>query len=506
MSIKIKKTIQKKLHKDYTLYLPTLSAVILGTAFLNTHFYIFGFIGLLPFIWFIFHLTKFSKQQIIRSIYWSGLVYGSIIFAWELQTSPSSWTALEGSLSIVTKILAWTLSAFIFSIGFWLLARYILRFRHQPRTILVTLPFVWALMELTRTYLFAIITYGPGSSISPNWNLGVLGLTLMPTPLAYISRFVGLLGSTIVVVLINIAMYFIIVKRRYMVAAYICTPLLLLSVIGYILFQPNTSNIFVSSIHLESTDTLEAWDSIPLPEKNTDILVAPEYSLIFNNKNYETFLKNSLGPQTTLITSVATDGKPGQNELTLYETGGGFVNKQPKTFLIAGGEYMPYIFSGFFKAIKQEYLTKAFNDSQQIKKGSTPEQAVQLHKVKTGSLVCSGVLALSEYRRLTNEGAEVLTNSASLSLIANASLYHVQEGYLTRFHSIANARPFIHSSRSGESYILDANGTEKAHATGNSQLLNAQVKASNRKTPYTILGEWTVLLGIIFTLVYIRRF
>lgn len=156
---------------------------------------------------------------------------------------------------------------------------------------------------------------------------------------------------------------------------------------------------------------------------------------------------------------------------------------------------MPYVFSGVFSAINQSYLTKAFNDSQQVKPGIQPELPIQTSNLLLGSLVCSGVAALNEYRGMTHKGAEILTNSASLSLIASASLFHEQATHLTQFQAIANARPFVQSSRSGESYILSANGKRLVETKGNTKAIATIVQSSNKKTLYSVIGEWTLVVG-----------
>ncbi len=483
------------LTKDYTWILPFISSSVLALAFLSRQFYWTVIVGLIPLIIFCLRAGQYSTKQIIRPVYWSGFMYLLCVFAWELQTSPSRWTELQGPFAILTKIFVWIMCAFIASIGFWLLGRYIVYMKSQPRILILILPVVWALTEFIRVYVFSVVNYGPGASLSPNWNLGIVGLGLMPSPLVYLARFVGLYGMSMAVVAINIAIYCLISRRQLRTAGLTLAFLVLLSFAGYRLYQPSGKVLKVGAVHLGVNDGLNTWDPVPLPAKDLDLLVVPEYSLFFDNKEYEEFARQNFGEKTTLITSVTGDSSPSTNILTFYNTKDGIISQQPKTFLIAGGEYMPYSMSGLFKLINQDYLTESFNQTQQVKRGATAEHPVMVSDMHVGSLVCSGVLALNEYRHLTYEGAEVLTNSASLSLISSASLYHAQESYLTRFHTVANARPFIQASRSGESYILTSQGKYISKASGDSNLLSGEIKTSQRKTLYTYFGEWTLLVG-----------
>lgn len=464
-------------------------------------------IALIPFCYFVTHCASYPTKHIKRAIYWPGFIYGLSVFAWELQTTPSRWTTLGGTLAIFSKIFVWLLCASIVSIEFWMLGIFVSKFRHRLSALLVGLPAMWALSEFLRTFFFSVITYGPGGSFSPNWNLGLIGMSLMSTPLAYISRFTGMYGMSVIAVLINIALFQIIQRRHSLLSSGVLLFVLTGSMLGYKLYQPNGNYVATSAVHLAPSDSLDNWAPVDLPGRNTQLLVAPEYSLFFDNPDYQTFAANNFGGRTVLVTSLGSSSKPPNNILTYYKPDRGLFNQQAKTFLVTGGEYMPYILSVLYKTINQEYLIKTFNETQQVRKGVTPEYVVDIDGLKTGGLVCSGVLALNEYRRLSKNGAEILTNSASLAVITGASLYHTQESYLTRFHSIANARPFIQASRSGESYIIDSNGSKLVASSGQSKLISAVVRTSKKRTLYSMLGEWSLIASILLlTLLYARSF
>lgn len=502
----------KRVHGWQLLALPSISFGLLVVPLLARWTNWLCLVALVPLVYFCQHATKLSPKTITRAIYWPGLVYGLATYAWILQTSPSSWTALQGNLTLLIKALVWLAAALTVSVHFWLLGRFVAHFRKQPVLLLWSLPVIWALAELARVYSFAVAGYGPGGSLSPNWNLGLAGLGAMATPLAYASRLVGLYGMSMVVVGVNTALFLLAAKHARRVAALMLASVVALAGFGYLLYQPTGPAQTVAALHLEAKGTLEkGWPADTAktdeagPLKDAQLVVLPEYSLFFKDPNHAAFSRQQLRPDATIITSVASTEQPSRNILTMYRPDKGVVSQQSKTFLIAGGEYMPYLFSGFFSAINQSYLTRSFNDSQQVRRGALAEQPVQLGNTRVGSLVCSGVLALNEYRRLTDNGAQVLTNSASLSLLAGASLYHEQESYLTRFHAVSNARPFVQASRSGESYIMNSNGHYLATARGENKLLRATVQTSAKKTVYSQVGEWTLLAGPLLLLMFRKR-
>lgn len=117
-----------------------------------------------------------------------------------------------------------------------------------------------------------------------------------------------------------------------------------------------------------------------------------------------------------------------------------------------------------------------FTYSQQVTPGEKFEKPYNNVRFSVGALACSGVTALNEYRRLTQQGADILVNSASLSFLTNKSSYHVYAYNMSRFQAVSNNRPFVQASRSGESYILDnqANVIAKYHGN-NTSIINAQL-------------------------------
>lgn len=491
---------KQKKNINKILLLPSLSLGLLSLPLIDRGLYFIAAFALIPFIIFLRGCAKCSVKQISRAVYWPGFAYGLVVYMWELQTTPSSWTALQGNLALFGKIAAWLLSAFTVSIGFWIMSRFIVYFKANTRLLMFSIPVVWALSEVLRVYSFSYIMFGPGASLSPNWNLGLIGLNLMATPLGFTSRLFGIYGLSMVAVMFNIALLLLMSRKNYKSGLYMILILICTCVFSYVLYKPTGRHIRVSAVHLARADNLQRWPSDINLKPDTDILVLPEYSLFFDNKNYEDFSRKNLMPDTLVITSVSTNEKPDRNLLTAFQPNRGIISQQAKTFLVAGGEFMPYIFSVFFSAINQNNLTITFNQTQQIIRGARPEEPINSNKLRVGSLVCSGVLALNEYRRLAASGSQLLTNSASLSIISSASLYHNQESNLTRFHAVANARSFVQASRSGESYIINSNGDYLAVTKGETAIINGTVQTNDVKTIYTLLGEWTLFLGPFYLL------
>mgnify|MGYP001158985027 CR=1 FL=1 len=485
---------KKKIPAQHLVLLaPSVTSILLGTTLLTTSLSWMVFVGLCPLIAFCYASSSLSKKQIFWSMYVAGVIYFCFSFACILQTSPNRWTELDGAFATIVKILIWLLISLAMGSQFAMLGLCINRLKHAADRLISLLPVAWIGCELLRNYLFAFINYGPGASIGPNWNLGNLGATAAGTPLVFMARFVGLYGLSLAVVLINIAVYCF-MKRDFRSGIAVLLPIALLTTIAWRSYQPSQKSISIAAIHFVSDEPIKSSDQLPKLAKPVDILVLPEYSRIFDTPDYSSYATTNLTKNGTIVTTVEAGSKPPTNQLTFYSQSTGFISKQDKTFLVAGGEYEPYLVQAIFFGLGRSYITKSFNDTQQIHRGYIAERPVRAPNVTIGALACSGVINISEYQRLTKAGAEVLANPASLSLLNSASSYHIQETYLTRFHAVANARPFVQASRSGQSFILSSDGRRLNSSGEELSAITHDVRAPKQRTVYSLFGELSSLL------------
>ena len=184
------------------------------------------------------------------------------------------------------------------------------------------------------------------------------------------------------------------------------------------------------------------------------------------------------------------------------------LSAQEKSFLVPGGEFMPYLMQGELYLTAQGATVREFEKSVALKKADHLETPVTVDGVSYGGLMCSGIVSPELYRRLANQGANVLINSTSLSAFTDKSLFHEQAQQILRFDAMANAKPFIQSAIGSRSYIIDSNGNFlKIAMPGKFAVVYDKITPSSTKTPYTRFGELVVPLSIIFLLwVLVRRF
>lgn len=469
--------------------LPVISSLVTGLAFLDVRLGFLVFIGVLPFIWYTRHAKELSSRQIIFDCCFAAFVFALIASCWILQTVPSNWVPIFGTEELVAKTLVWVWIAAFSSLSFGIvLGLLVAKMRKSPTRLLILLPLVWILAELTRSFTLALFLYGPDASLGPNWNYGSLGLGVASTPLAYISRFVGLHGLTAVAILVNVSIY-LALQKRYLSAMVVVGMLVVVNVTGWKLYQPDHSrSLHVAAYNLKSpTPSHKEWEGVRFPSKDVDLLVLPEYSNMLTYSATRELAISHFEPKTIIITSEGGQGdRPQTNDLVAYSGNGSVISRQSKTFLAPFGEYLPYATTKTLEISGQHEVLERFKNNSQVRRGDRPERTVSTEDFTVGSLVCSGTLNLGEYRRLANQGADVLTNSASLALLKEASLYRVQEYYQNRLHAVANAKPFVQSTRSGVSYVISSDG-KLLVSTDRQGFVETTVQLQPKRTIYTIL-------------------
>ncbi len=165
------------------------------------------------------------------------------------------------------------------------------------------------------------------------------------------------------------------------------------------------------------------------------------------------------------------------------------------------GEYVPYVTVGLFKAIGAQYVLNYFKNNRQITKAdsSSQEMLLQLGESRVGAGVCSSIIAPEDYRLLSKHGANVLTNSANLSIFSGSQIYGWHQRSMAKLMATANARTFIQAATSGPSFSYDKDGgilfnkDEKGAS-------DVSIQLNSRRTLYSIIGEYLSISGIAWIL------
>lgn len=437
------------------------------------------FFALIPLITYLPYINKKSVKQIVRDFYFGGFLLCAFANLFLFQIAPENWTVqLRGWFGLFSRFISWIIVCSFCALSYAGLGYALVKIKSNNKRLLF-LPFIFPIVELLRSYLFAFIAYGPHSNLSPNFNWGSIAVPASGTPLVYNSRILGFFGLTLLVVVINICLYLMLIKRKVLVPASILCVIAASTLLTWNIGNTQgDKTLKVASLHLSEKSDMTLIDSSLWPSQGTDLLVLPEYSAILKYKDYKKML-GRLSVNGVAISSMGNGRSPsGTNRMIILDRHGNIINYQDKTFLIPTGEYMPYGLQLSFRLIGKSQALTDFTYVQQLSKGSKPEYSFTTNdNVTIGALACSGIGALNGYNRLTQQGADILSNSASLAFLLPDSMYHTYARDMARFQAVSNNRSFVQSSRSGQSYIIDSQGTTLKVSDGQkNQLLQSTLK------------------------------
>lgn len=505
--------------------LPIVSAVVLATPFL---FYSAGWLSLicvLPFLYYLDYVSKNkSGKNYIFSIWAVGVIYFFVVVSWILNTRPDNWAYIEGWQGGIGLLVIYLILVSILSLQFLIFGLIYRKLKIQlfSKWSFVVLPAIWLVAEFLRSVLFSVISYGPNGSIGPFWNFGVLGFAAAVTPLGYLGRIVGLYGLSFAVVAINLAIFWLL-NKRFKLPLIVLGTISVLTIVAVVAFaNPKGSSISIGAVQLPPTDDnslttqyqqqlKQDMQQIGINNNSIDLLLLPEYSEFFTNDDgfAKDITKQYLDNTGGIITSINGSDKEGgnsSNDLVVYSPDGDIVARHEKQFLIPVGEYMPYIIATLLRVTGQSQALEINESTQTIKRGEHKEPTVNVGGRSIGALACSAAIAPELYRSMVAQGAEVLTNSASLGTFTYAPLYHAQSRQMARFDAIANARPFIQASTGAYSYFIDHNGefTYRTTKTGLS-FKELEIQTNTNLTWYSRFGEWVVFVSLILTTVLLVR-
>jgi apolipoprotein N-acyltransferase len=427
-------------------------------------------------------------------------LYSYCLFCWmwllEISLGQLASSVVVGKIMQIIILLVLTfLSALIYTMSLKLLFANL----RKTRKWLVPLKLAmwWAATELAVAWAVCIVWYGVGArldNVLPFTSLSHFGIWL---PLGYLSRFVGLNGLSGVMF-----MLFILSTRPNLRKLLRPTMIVVgvMTILAWGLYRvPNGPKVPVVLVS-ERNEQDKYLDAVQ--PKDVSLVIFPEYG--FNGIENETIssrvMPQNPGEKVYFVGSRFVYGTDNvKNQLVAGDTQKGYTYEIDKSRLIPAGEYVPYAVVGLLKAIGAQEVIDDFRQSRQIAKadGAPKEALLELGKMKVGAGICSSIIAPEDYRNLAKNGANLFTNSAFLGIFNNSQLYGWQHRSMAKLMATANARTFLQSGTSGPSFGYDNNGNQLFYIndTGTTEFL---VELNNRRTPYSLLGEYLGIGGILW--------
>ncbi len=327
--------------------------LVSSSAFLTASGFIWQGAGLLSIVGLVFLIVLLERSERVpqRQFLWYcalfGYVYCGLVLRWVFAINALD---LIGDTFFATLFtgLTYVLMVGALAVGF-VVSGYLYRQLNisvKNKTIIL-LPALWIIGEYIRSVFFSVFAMGDGGSLGHYWNFGVLGFSVMHSPLKYASRIVGSLGISFLLVLIAVALYQL-AHRRWRYAPLLLVPIVF-SVVGWRVYQnPGHTTLHVASVGLH--ESVEAGYETTLrealkAESALDAMVLPEYSnYFFNTEGSRTSATLPKGVQLVIDSASARHTDKIHNMVSFYQPDGTVLSQQAKSFLIPGGEYLPYIY------------------------------------------------------------------------------------------------------------------------------------------------------------------
>ena len=152
-----------------------------------------SFVALIPLFIYIHSSQNLSRKQLMFDFYIAGLIICLFAYYFLSQSTLETWAVgINGLLLFFIPFLTQFLLSVVSALAALVLGLVV--YYIKPKLRIYSLVILWPLAELLRSELFMIINYGPGGSLTPNFNFGALAIHASGTSLLYISRFVGFLS------------------------------------------------------------------------------------------------------------------------------------------------------------------------------------------------------------------------------------------------------------------------------------------------------------------------
>lgn len=492
----------------------TLSGIAVGFAFVAN---ISGLLLPLLLIPLFFIILPSKATYSLRKVLALGFVYflafHALVLSWFLDVELASLSAMSSPVATFMAVFSICVMSIVLSICMTPLSWALYHVKSRPinnRLIVITvLAAAWVVSEWLRSIGFSVFLYGEGGSIGDYWNFGSLGLAFMETPLASASRYIGMYGLSFLCVSIAVSIYFALTRQGYLPLASCIGIACIITIAGLHFDRVNSdgemSHASVLQSELERPDIYGENEIVNMSSHPKDLIVLAEYSGVYDPA-YPVYAKEFVADRLS-NEGVSLEVSDGDSErwfgtLEIRDKTGQITDTQTKELLIPTGEYLPFIITAFNDLTGQDAATRIFEKDRRVYKGEPPK-VIRTANLAIGPVACSGILGRNIFRSLSSDGAEVLTNSASLLVFNNSKTYFKQSLQMARFHAVANNRPFIQSSAGASSYAFDSDGRFIVFPEGtDSKFVDFTFQPKSKKTPYTIFGEWVLVLALSITVLF----
>ena len=502
-----------------------LSAVLQILSFPLPGLYVLSWIALGPLVVAILHgrtpetLQLNESRKLIPASPWQGFFLGYVCgVVWYVGTCYWVYDTMHEYGGLSAPIALFVLLLFALYLGlyhgaFGLLLSLLARRDPDHRLPLISAPFLWVAIELTRTRISGF-----------PWDL--LGITQVDNiPLTRIATVTGVYGLSFEIMLVNVAFAaaFLVPrnKRKTLLVASLAAAFLL-QVGRWVTLPPlpadRTAILLQQNLPVADTEpwTKDHFDSIlrefsadslnpaPPPTQHPDLIVWPESPAPFwtNDPLFRDAISN-LARQAqawVVVGSIGVDNtKAVFNSAALVSPTGEWDGRYNKMHLVPFGEYVPFASVFSFAG----GLTQAVGNFTH----GTLRAPLQAGDKKLGIFICYESIFPDEIRQLVAQGAQVLVNISNDGWYGDSGAW-AQHLNQARMRAVENHRWLLRDTNTGLTASIDPYGRVVAHLERKTRAaLVAPYALTNVTTFYSEHGDWfAYLCAIIATGALITRF
>jgi apolipoprotein N-acyltransferase len=488
----------------------TLAALLLFVSLPPLSWWPFVFCAPVPFLIFLSR-EGFSRRGFIGS-YFFGFVFLLLQYSFVFGFLPLDWIGLSGTVVGVGVVLFfWLLLA-----GFLALSFLFLPFLFYPRVRAlspfapyVCFPFFWLGIEIVRSFLYVLLTFGPGSTLGNHFTFGYVGYAAVHSPLLlYSAPYISLYGFSFLFASCGSVLFFLWQRFPHNKKVFVFGFLSLLFIyslpVGFAQKQVRVIRVLSIQAHnpvvfgYDETYFKKTVDKFTnsiqqgLKEyPDTDLVLLSENSGFFTtyargeNLTPERALEKLLGvekkrfliygeydPKFTREMAVALS-----NDASFPET------RRSKEVLMPIGEYQPYILGFLARLVGRGDWFSALTLRRGA--GAVPflaekEKSFPTFFGKAVTLSCSEILSEKAYTHVAKEKPVLILHQQRLAPFHENTMVFQHFLAASRLRAAMLRTPIVGSlDGGGYSYIIDASGRVVALGTSTSSFVYAEVSIAD---------------------------
>lgn len=467
-------------------YLPwCISGILFALSFL--HPYVWWLC--IPAVWLFLHALLNAHNFRCAAV--GGFLVGALKtaggIAWVWSAYPITFIAIESHvLQLVLLGLHWLIIAGVFGIGLLTSTALTYRLIIRDQRWIYVFPFLFVAGEVLGSFLFSVLSLGPGSTLNVFFSFGYVGYLFASADLLLPLAVFGGVYSLTLLSLLCILFIFLLASNASASTKKLLVPLsgvlcvlVLYSVLIFVSREaPEHANIMSVSTQfpahmLVTEEGMQTKDRATLEAVTKALRLEPRvlalsedsrFTHLFETQEDALAFVNIMGNEDMMLIDSARDQIDGTTILRsyTYDTARNRVHIFDKQYLVPQGEYVPYLAALVFNALDNDTFAEVSNDVD-YRPGPIASYE-QIPNDIPGILFCfESVIPFAALDMASERDANLIVHPVSHSWFHTPRLLWMQLAHMLRVQSVWSNTPILQVGNMAESKLYYPNGT---HSNG----------------------------------------